>query len=724
MEKRPLGIIGAIFFITMVVLSRFGMEKSLYILPLFLVAVFLVFIKQNKIKYFAVITSAILCACIVFHVADRNFSVKEEYFFGKNIAVEGVLYQKSYFDGEKYILYVETDKVNNQDVKMKIRVSSLTLPEKATLYNKVKFKANLYKTDSLESDVKSSYRAVEIALTGTCVKNSLSAYENTDKPFKYHILSYKYRLTDAIWKLLPNDIGAFIAGIAFGEKDLMSAELKYKFDATGTSHILVVSGLHVAIWSGFLFFIFRKFLSDKIASLISIFFIIVFMVFTGFTPSVVRAGTMMIMNYIARMSGEKPDSLNTLGIAALVLTAIRPFSVYSVGTVFSFASVFGILLMNEYINPFVKNFVLRIKLKLISKVVYYIIGTILVTLSAQIFTFPISVLYNVYFSYISVIANFFISIFTTLVMVCGGFGTIFLLYAPEFILTKIILGTSIISSRFIIHIVDKLSVYDFLYRNVSTVENYLLLLLLMILLLVILFVNLPTKKKVTVFSLFIIPVILISNLVPAVFRKSTVEFSVIDVGDGMCVTFIHDGEAVMLGCGGDDFLMGNITEHLAFRKTGKIKALYLPVDRKAKLVSYARKIKEEMQVESVVTSSDYKFSFVSKNYTSADYVAAEYFLGKLRIDYFTDKNCSFALATVGKTRILINFYGSLKEELLPQGCINPDIYVTMYSNTYRTDFSATEEYIVTSDYSISVPASADNVHFTKNNSTYTKVLKP
>ena len=309
-------------------------------------------------------------------------------------------------------------------------------------------------------------------------------------------------------------------------------------------------------------------------------------------------------------------------------------------------------------------------------------------------------------------------------MVCGGFGAVFLLFAPDFILTKIIFGASIISSRFIIHIVDKLSVYSSLYRNVTTTENYLFLLISLVVLFGLIFTRLSVKKKIAIFSILIIPVILISNIIPVMFRKSTVEFSVIEVGDGMCVTFIHDGEAVMLGCGGDDFFIDNVTEHLELRKTEKIKALYLPVDGNAKLVSYARKIKDEINVESVVTSSDYKFSFVCDNYTAADYVAAEYFLGKLRIDYFTEKNCSYALATVGQTRILINFYGSLKKESLPQGCINPDFYVTMYSNTYKTDFSATEDYIVSSGYAKYVPETARNVHLTENDSTYTKVLKP
>ena len=103
--------------------------------------------------------------------------------------------------------------------------------------------------------------------------------------------------------------------------------------------------------------------------------------FTGFTPSVIRAGAMMVIVYLGIIAHEKPDSLNSLGIAALVLTAVDPLSVYNVGTVFSFASVFGILLMNEYILTFVKEKLNGINNRFLRKPLFNAISLVLVSLS-------------------------------------------------------------------------------------------------------------------------------------------------------------------------------------------------------------------------------------------------------------------------------------------------------------------------------------------------------
>ncbi len=718
MEKRPLGFIGAMFFTIMVVLSRFGFEKSLYILPVFLAAVFLVFLKQKRLRFFTVVTSSVLCACIIFYVADTDYKTKAEYFSGENISVEGVICERPYFDGEGYVFCVKTDKVNSDDVSMKILVKSRTLPEKALLYNKISFNAELFKTESAIN------KADNIVLTGYCDNHSLEAWENNSKPLNYYLLSYKYKLVDNIYSFVPNDVGAFIAGITFGEKDLLSDTTSHNFRITGTSHILVVSGLHTAIWSGALYWFLKKFLSERKSSLVSIIFLLVYMAFTGFTPSVVRAGVMMILNYSAKISGEIPDSLNTTGFAALVLTIINPFSVYNVGTVFSFACVFGILLGNKFVYPSLNKQILRIKVKTIRTAVSFIVSTVFISLSAQVFTFPVSVLYNIDFSFISIIGNFFVSIFTTVAMVCGGIGSVFLLYAPDFIVTKLVFGTSIIFSRIILHITEKLSVLDKFYVNVTTMENYIFLILAGIILFLLAFATFSIKKKSAAFSLFLIPIFFISNFIPSVYRQVYVDFAVMDVGQGLCVTFTNNGETVMLGCGTDSYYpLNNIYNYLELRNVDKIKALYLPVDSGAKLVASARKISEDYVVESAVTSSEYKFSFVCDNVTSADHVVAEYFQGKLKIDYHTYEKCSFALAEIGQTRILINFYGNLKNEYLPQSCINPDIYVTMNADSYKTDFSATKEYILSAYYEEYIPENADNIHITKYDSEYIKAIK-
>ncbi len=722
MDKRPLGVIGGVFFLTILVLSKVGYEKSVILLPVILMAVFLIFLRQKKLKFFAVFASSVLCASIIFGVADINFRTNEQYFSGKNMFVEGVICERPYINDDKYKLHIETDKINGEDVNINIIVNSSRIPENTELYSKVKLKANLYKVTSYDDGVMRHYKADNICLTGSVLHNSIEVSENNDKPFLYHVLSFRYKLSDTIAELLPNDIGGFIAGITMGDKSLMSGSLVEKFRITGTSHILVVSGLHVAIWSGFVYWLLKKFLSRRISLIVSIIFLLFFVVFTGFTPSVIRASAMMTIVYLGIIWGEKPDSLNTLGIAALVLTAVAPLSVYNVGTVFSFASVFGILLMNEYVLPFVKEKLKGINNQFLRKLLFNSISLVLVSISAQLFTFPVSVLYDMKFSFLSVVSNFFISSLCTLAMVTGGAGTVILAFLPDYLAGNVSLGISIFTSKFILWVIDRLSQYDMFYRNVSTMENYILLFLLTLIIILLIFSSMKKRNKIAVFLSLLMPVILVSNYIPMLYKDNVVEFSVIDVGEGMCVTLTHNEEVVMLACSDEYGALKNITEHLSFRGVDEIKALYLPVNQSASLVAGAYTIKDYFHIEQIVTSAEYKLSQICKNSVSADYVQAEYFQGKVKIDYYTQKEASFALVRVGNKRFLINFYGSLKKENLPSSCINPDVYVTMYGNSYKTDFSATKEYVISCGYQMSYPITATKVHTTMNNSTYTKPI--
>ncbi len=722
MDKRPLGVIGGIFFLTILVISRFGYEKSVILLPVILVAVFLVFLKQQKLKFFAVFASSVLCASLIFGVADTNYRTNEQYFSGRNVTVEGVICERPYIKDNKHKLCIKTDKINGEEVNIKIIVNSSEIPENTELYSKVKLKANLYKVTSYDEGAMRFYKAENICLTGSVVHNSLEAYENNDKPFVYYILSFRYKLFDTIAELLPNNIGGFIAGITMGDKTLMSQNFIEKFRITGTSHILVVSGLHVAIWSGFVYWFLKRFLTRKISSIASIIFLIFFIVFTGFTPSVIRASAMMTIVYLGIIFGEKPDALNSLGIAALVLCIIDPLSIYNVGTVFSFSSVFGILLMNEYVLSFVKEKLKRINNEFLRKIIFNSVSLVLVSLSAQLFTYPVSVLYEIKFSFLSVISNFFISSLCTLAMVAGGAGTVVLAFIPGFFAGKVSLGTSILVSKFILWVIDKLSKYDMFYRNVTTIENYILLFLITLIILLLVFSSMEKKKKLAVFLALLMPVLLVSNYIPMLYKDNVVEFSVIDVGEGMCVTLTHSEEAVMLACSDEYGAINNITKHLSFRGVNKIKALYLPVNQSASLVAGAYRLKDYFDIEKVVTSAEYKFSQICNNSVSADFVQAEYFLGKVKIDYYTQKDTSFALLRVGNKRILINFYGSLNKENLPSSCINPDVYVTMYSGSYKTDFSSTKEYIISCGYQVSYPVTAAKIYTTMNNSTYIKPI--
>lgn len=717
MDKRPLGFIGAVFFLTVLLFTRVGTEKALYILPVFLIAVFLIFLRQKKLKFFAVIAASVLCASALFSVAESTFHMNEVYFSGEDVTVEGAILEKPYIHNDKQYVVIKTDKVDGENVTIKVRINALDLPEDADFNSKVRLRANLYKVSGLDTSM-SSLKSQNICLVGSCKANSFTVIGDAEKDLCYHLMSLRYRLVDAVYSLFPNDIGGFISGIVLGETDFLEDETMESFRITGTSHILVVSGLHVALWSGFFYKIFAVFFRKRLSAIISIVFLFFYMAFTGFTPSVIRAGTMMILNYVAVILREKPDSLNTLGISALVITVCDPFSLYSVGTVFSFASVFGILLMHEYIYKKL-NF-MKIRNVLLRKITQTLTSLILVSLSAQIFTFPVSVLYNINFSLLCVFVNTLISFLSTISMVSGGIGAVILTFFSTSVIGRFSMSLSAFVSKVILHVAKTFSQFSGLYINVSDLENYVLVFLVLSLIFLLALSN--RKNKSVIFAILMIPVLLVSYLVPKMYKTSFVELAVIDVGQGLCVTFTNDEECVMFGCGGTYSAYSNIINHLEAGRIENVEVVYLSVNESMAQMNEIMNIKEDFTIDSVVTSSEYDFSYIGKNSVSADYVKAEYFGGKMRVDFYTQEKSSFALVRTGDKRILINFYGKLNEENLPQGCIAPDIYVTMYGNTYVGDSSLIGKYIISSEYETSVPAAARDVHITMNDGNFIKPI--
>ena len=92
------------------------------------------------------------------------------------------------------------------------------------------------------------------------------------------------------------EISNLFLGIMLGYTDELDEDIKNNFKNSSISHILAVSGMHISYIILGITFLFKKNVGKKINKFIIIFILIVYMFITGFTPSVVRAGLMGIIN--------------------------------------------------------------------------------------------------------------------------------------------------------------------------------------------------------------------------------------------------------------------------------------------------------------------------------------------------------------------------------------------------------------------------------------------
>lgn len=150
--------------------------------------------------------------------------------------------------------------------------------------------------------------------------------------------------------------GAIIKALLTGERSDIPPYVAEAFRASGASHILALSGLHL----GIIYAIIRRILAPlgnsaaalRIRSMITIFSCGLYTLATGAGPSIVRAFLFILLGEAASLSGRIRSIGGILMGALLIQLTISPESIRSAGFQLSYAAMAGI----AYIYPLIRNF--------------------------------------------------------------------------------------------------------------------------------------------------------------------------------------------------------------------------------------------------------------------------------------------------------------------------------------------------------------------------------
>ena len=143
--------------------------------------------------------------------------------------------------------------------------------------------------------------------------------------------------------------GSLLAAFLIGERSALSAPLLLNFKRIGITHLLALSGIHLTILTSAL----SRILSlarvkKKPRSLICILFVLLYMTFTGFSVSVMRAGMMLIISTLLFLFAKSHDSITSLVCAIFVICICTPYAIFDVSLQLSAFATLGILLLSEY----------------------------------------------------------------------------------------------------------------------------------------------------------------------------------------------------------------------------------------------------------------------------------------------------------------------------------------------------------------------------------------
>ena len=231
---------------------------------------------------------------------------------------------------------------------------------------------------------------------------------------------FKNGLLQGLDRALLPPHSSFYKAVILGDKSGITYNMRDGLSHTGLSHVVAVSGMHIAILTFIIFWFLLRFFKRRYAGLIALGILTFYILMIGAPASAVRAGIMAGVLVLAQLVGRPNSALRALLYAAGIMVALNPIIIkFDIGFQLSFLAVFGILVFYKSLDKFFRlaqyKIVEFIARRPITKdrnlAVYFaeqrftVTSLFAVTITAQIFTAPLIFYYFEIFSFVSPITN-------------------------------------------------------------------------------------------------------------------------------------------------------------------------------------------------------------------------------------------------------------------------------------------------------------------------------
>ncbi len=151
------------------------------------------------------------------------------------------------------------------------------------------------------------------------------------------------RLGDAIARVLPEPQAALAQGFLLGERASIPQSLTDEMNATGTSHLVAISGENVSLVAALIIAALAWLIGRRQAALVTLVAIAAYTALTGASPSVVRGAIMGELFVLATLVGRPASAPTSIALAAAIMTGLNPQVIHDVSFQLSFAAILGLV---------------------------------------------------------------------------------------------------------------------------------------------------------------------------------------------------------------------------------------------------------------------------------------------------------------------------------------------------------------------------------------------
>ena len=335
-------------------------------------------------------------------------------FPGKTLSLSGIVLET----GRSSFLLKGTT-AGGQALKIQVWCSTDMVPDRFAQFSGTVQCEQIRSTDRFDSE--SYYRSRNIFLQGQLSEGSFT------KPDSMPLWSLPGRLNDflcgKVQQLLPEQASALVNAAVLGNRSALSDEQYELFEQLGIQHLLAVSGIHLTILTGMVSLVLRRsFLGRRGKLVCQMLFVVFYLLLTGMSPSILRAGIMLLLSFAAQLIWRQTDAPTSLAAAVLCMLYANPFLAMNTGFQFSVLTTIGVRILA---SPMAEMVVGLWKRKPCPPVAAKWIRGCSVAFCACACAIPLTVLYDGCFVPLSIPANLMLSPLFTPVLIAGSLLVLF-----------------------------------------------------------------------------------------------------------------------------------------------------------------------------------------------------------------------------------------------------------------------------------------------------------
>ena len=297
---------------------------------------------------FLLLATMLFGGCWYF-VGMNTYSIEK---FEEVVSVTGRLSDNVKYEEGKTTYLLKDVSVNGKSVK-NVNLTIEGTGRNLNVGDIIEFEAGLYEIElfSINSFNLTYYRN-KVGYTAEVDLEDINVLGNDIKLVE----KFRLRVKDLLIENMSADDGATAYAVLFGYTNDISDDTYSAYRDAGILHLLAVSGLNVTFLISLIGFILKIFKVNRFTNFITCFIVlIVYAYLCSFAPSILRAGIMGIIFLASQLSGRCYDSLNTLGIAGILVLITSPLFAFDIGFLMSYFCVMGIVLLCPMLTNFLKK---------------------------------------------------------------------------------------------------------------------------------------------------------------------------------------------------------------------------------------------------------------------------------------------------------------------------------------------------------------------------------